>query len=112
MKNILTDDILRSMQEDFNGCPLFIDREKGDLDDLVGQELVVESYYELTGEDGVYYAIAFEGFEETFFLSGGALTALINKYGDAVKEVKLLIQEKVKTKKNRDYRPIRVLGKK
>ena len=100
--------ILAKMQERFNGCPLFIDREKGDLDDLVGQKVKIESYYELTGENGKYYAVAFIGMEDKFFLSGGALTDLITEFGDDAKEVEILIQEKVKTKNRRDFRPIRV----
>lgn len=100
--------ILAKMQEDFNGCPLFIDREKGDLDNLVGQKVRIESYYELTGENGKYYAIAFVGHDDEFYLSGGALTTLIEKYGDDAKEVDILIQEKVKTKNRRDFRPIKV----
>lgn len=100
--------ILAKMQERFNGCPLFIDREKGDLDNLVGQKVKIESYYELTGENGKYYAVAFVGDTENFYLSGGALTDLISEFGDDAKEVEILIQEKVKTKNRRDFRPIRV----
>lgn len=99
---------LQKMQERFNGCPLFIDREKGDLDNLVGQKVKIESYYELTGENGMYYAISFVGDDKNFYLSGGALTELLSEYGDDAKEVEILIMEKVKTKNRRDFRPIRV----
>lgn len=101
-------EILAKMQERFNGCPLFIDREKGDLDELVGKKVVIESYYKLTGENGDYYALSFKGYEEKFYLSGGALTDLINEFGDDAKEVEILIMEKVKTKNRREFRPIRV----
>lgn len=101
-------EILAQMQERFNGCPLFIDREKGDLDDLIGKRVVIESYYKLNGENGDYYAIAFKGYDDKFFLSGGALTDLINEFGSDAKEVEILIMEKVKTKNRREYRPIRV----
>ena len=101
-------DILVKMQERFNGCPLFIDRDKGDLDELVGKKVKIESYYELTGENGKYFAIAFVGYDDKFFLSGGALTELIADYGDDAKEVEILIKEKVKTKNRREYRPIAV----
>lgn len=100
--------ILAKMQERFNGCPLFIDREKGDLDELVGKKVRIESYYELTGENGKYYAVSFVGDDKNFYLSGGALTDLISEFGDDAKEVEILIQEKVKTKNRRDFRPIRV----
>lgn len=101
-------EVLARMQERFNGCPLFIDREKGDLDELVGKKVVIESYYKLTGENGDYYALSFKGYEEKFYLSGGALTDLINEFGDDAKEVEILIMEKVKTKNRREFRPIRV----
>lgn len=104
----MNNNILSKMQERFNGCPLFIDREKGDLDDLVGQKVVIESYYELTGDNGKYYAIAFVGDDDKFYLSGGALTELLSEFGDDAKEVEILIMEKVKTKNRREYRPIRV----
>ena len=101
-------EVLARMQERFNGCPLFIDREKGDLDELIGKKVVIESYYKLTGENGDYYAVSFKGYEEKFYLSGGALTDLINEFGDDAKEVEILIMEKVKTKNRREFRPIRV----
>lgn len=101
-------DIINKMKEQFNGCPLFIDREKGDLDELVGKKVVIESYYKLTGENGDYYALAFKGFDDKFYLSGGALTELINGYGDEAKCVEILIKEKIKTKSKREYRPINI----
>ena len=107
----MTRDVLTKMKERFNGCPLFIDREKGDLDDLVGKKVVIESYYKLTGENGNYYAIAFEGIDDKFFLSGGSITELIDDFGDDAKEVKILIEEKIKTKNKREYRPIKIFEK-
>lgn len=101
-------DVLARMQEKFNGCPLFIDREKGDLDELVGKRVVIDSYYELTGENGKYYALAFKDIDDKFYLSGGAITDLISEFGDDAKEVEILIMEKVKTKNRREYRPIRI----
>lgn len=104
----MTREILAKMQERFNGCPLFIDRDKGDLDELVGKKVKIESYYKLTGDNGDYYAIAFKGFDDKFYLSGGALTELINDFGDDSKEVTILIKEKIKTKSKREYRPINI----
>ena len=101
-------DILAKMQERFNGCPLFIDREKGDLDNLVGKKVHIESFYELTGENGKYYAIAFKEDTKNFYLSGGALTELITDYPEECKEVEILIKEKVRTNNKREYRPINI----
>ena len=105
----INNEIFKKMQEQFNGCPLFIDREKGNLDDLVGQKVRVESFYELTGDNGNYYAVAFVGQDDKFYLSGGDLTSIIRDYPDYVKDVDILIMEKTKTKNHRDFRPIRVL---
>lgn len=102
-------DVLAKMKEQFNGCPLFVDREKGDLDELVGKKVFIETFYKLTGENGDYYAIAFKGIDDKFYLSGGAITELISDYGEDAKEAEILIKEKVKTKNRRDYRPIRIL---
>ena len=102
-------DVLAKMKEQFNGCPLFVDREKGDLDELVGKKVFIETFYKLTGETGDYYAIAFKGIDDKFYLSGGAITELISDYGEDAKEAEILIKEKVKTKNRRDYRPIRIL---
>ena len=99
---------LAKMKEQFNGCPLFVDREKGDLDELVGKKVFIENYYKLTGENGDYFAIAFKGIDDKFYLSGGALTELLTDYGYDEKEAEILILEKVKTKSRRDYRPIRI----
>lgn len=101
-------EVLARMQERFNGCPLFVDRDKGDLDELIGKKVRIESYYKLTGDNGDYYALAFKGIDDKFYLSGGALTDLINEFGDDAKMVEILIMEKVKTKSKREYRPIRV----
>lgn len=102
-------EILAKMKEQFNGCPLFIDREKGDLDELVGKKVVIESYYKLTGDNGEYFALAFKGYDDKFYLSGGAITELLSTYGDVAKEVEILIMEKIKTKSKREYRPIRII---
>ena len=105
----MNNEILTKMKEQFNGCPLFIDREKGDLDELVGKKVVIESYYKLTGDNGEYFALAFKGYDDKFYLSGGAITELLSTYGDDAKEVEILIMEKIKTKSKREYRPIRII---
>lgn len=104
----MTKEVLAKMQERFNGCPLFIDRDKGDLDELIGTKVQIESYYKLTGENGDYYALAFKGHDDKFYLSGGAITELINDFGEDAKDCQILIKEKVKTKGKREYRPINI----
>lgn len=100
-------EMLKQMQDEFNGCPLFIDREKGSLDDLTGQQLHIEDIYPIQD----YHAIVFEEIEGKFFLTGGALKDLCNNYEPKFVIGRLIeLQEKVKTKSRRDYRPIKVLA--
>lgn len=98
--------IIDQMKEEFNGCPLFEGREKGQLDDLTGEKLTIEDIYPI--ED--YHAIVFEGINEHVYLTGGALKDLCNNYPKHVVVGRtIILQEKVKTKKNRDFRPITIV---
>lgn len=99
--------IIAQMKEQFNGCPLFEGREKGKLEDLENQVVIIEDIFQLND----YHAIVFRGIENTFFLTGGALKDLCNDYPpEAVigREIKIL--PLVKTKSKRDFRPIQILG--
>lgn len=100
-------DILQQMKNDFNGCPLFEGREKGSLDDLTGKELHIEDLYPL--ED--YHCVIFEELPDFYFLTGGALKDLCNKYDPKfVRGRCIQLQPMVKTKGRRDFRPIRIIG--
>lgn len=100
-------EILQQMKEQFNGCPLFEDREKGSLDDIVDKELTIEDIYPLQD----YHAIVFEELPDNFYLTGGALKDLCNEYApEFVKGRVIKIKPLVKTKKRRDFRPIEVIA--
>lgn len=100
-------DVLQQMKNDFNGCPLFEGREKGSLDDLTDKELHIEDIYPL--ED--YHCVVFEEIPDYYFLTGGALKDMCNKYEKLFVVGRCIsIQPMVKTKGRRDFRPIRVLG--
>lgn len=100
-------DMLKKMQEQFNGCPLFADREKGSLDDITDKELTIEDIYPLQD----YHAIVFEELPDNFYLTGGALKDLCNEYEPEFVIGRLIkIKPLVKTKKRRDFRPIEVIG--
>lgn len=101
------DDVLKQMQADFNGCPLFEGREKGKLDDLEGRELHIEDIFSI--ED--YHCVIFDEIPDFYFLTGGALKELCNKYDPKYVIGRcIMIQPMVKTKGRREFRPIRVLG--
>lgn len=99
--------ILQEMQKDFNGCPLFEGREKGSLADLENKELHIEDLYPLDD----YHCIVFEEIPDYYFLTGGALKELCNKYEPRFVIGRcIMVLPLVKTKSRRDFRPIRVLA--
>lgn len=98
---------ISQMKEDYNGCPLFEDREKGSLDDIVGIELTIDDLFPLND----YHCVVFEEIPDKFFLTGGALKDLCNNYKpEFVRGRRISVGEKVKTRNKRDFRPIKVLG--
>lgn len=101
------DAVLKEMQSEFNGCPLFEGREKGSLDDLEGQQLHIEDIYPLSD----FHCVVFEEIPNLYFLTGGALKDLCNNYKPEHVIGRLIeVQPMVKTKSRRDFRPIKVLA--
>lgn len=99
-------ELLKKMQEQFNGCPLFEGREKEQFETLENTMVTVDAYFKLSD----YYAVVFEEFPESVFLSGGAVTDLLNTYGDDAIGVQFTVLPMVKTNSKRDFRPIRIEG--
>lgn len=99
-------EILKKMQERFNGCPLFEGREKAKFDQLEDQTVTVEAYFKLSD----YYAVIFEECPDAVFLSGGAMTELFDDFGDNAIGVRVTILPMIKTNSKRDFRPIRIEG--
>lgn len=99
--------IIAKMKEDYNGCPLFEDREKGQLDDLTGKKLTIEDIYPMND----YHAIVFEEDATHVYLTGGALKDLCNEYEKKYVVGRTIeIGELVKTKKGRQFRPIKIIA--
>lgn len=99
--------VVAQMKEEFNGCPLFADRDKGELDELTGQQLHIEDLYPLND----YHCIVFEEIPKKFYLTGGGLKDLCNNYPPKFVVGRLIeLQPKVKTKSRRDFRPVKVLA--
>lgn len=98
---------IAQMQDEFNGCPLFNNREKGSLDELEGNQLHIEDLYPIQD----YHCVVFEEIKDKFYLTGGALKDLCNNYAPEFVVGRLIeIQPMVKTKSRRDFRPIKVLA--
>ena len=105
-----------------NGCPLFVDREKGEWDDLEGQTVTLQRAYPLSGEDGQYFAVWFEEDEDNFYLTPRILTdvltdgqAIASQEAVELDEVIAGLQIKVgpekKTKNGKGkYRSMEVIG--
>lgn len=108
---------IAEMKNEFNGCPLFEGRDKGDLDNLTGIELRIADLYPLND----YHCVIFDDLKEDdpahefvngkYFLTGGALKDLCNNYPPEFVVNRLIeIQPMVQTKSRNKFRPIKVLG--
>lgn len=98
---------IEQMKADYNGCPLFEDREKGSLDELTGMELTIEDLFPLNE----YHCIVFTEVPDKFYLTGGALKDLCNNYPpEFVRGRVVILQEMVKTRRKKDFRPIKVIA--
>jgi hypothetical protein len=105
--SLTREELIKKMKEDFNGCPLFEDREKGDLNDLDGEILTIADYFPMSE----YHAVVFEEHDDKVYLSGGGLKKLLTEYGkEDVRGIKIKMLPLIKTKAKRDYRPIEVIG--
>lgn len=104
-----------------SGCPLFEDREKGDLADLEGEEVTLQRAWPLSGDNGTYYAVWFKEEPELFYLSSSALTSILQEGQKIAEEDGLELDEVIagtvfkicaqtKTKNGRKFRPIEVIG--
>lgn len=108
---------IAEMKEEFNGCPLFQNREKGSLDDLTGIQLRIADLYPINE----FHCVIFDDLKEDnpasqfvngkYFLTGGALKDLCNNYPPEFVVNRLIeIQPMVDTKSRNKFRPIKVLG--
>lgn len=98
---------LEQIKSEFNG--LFPDREKTEVDNIVGVPVTIEEYKEVNSGEDHYYAVAFKEYPENFILSGTALTKLLDKDYD-MHNLVIQFSEKVRTSKGQSYRPLTVIG--
>ena len=104
---------LEELKKEFNGCPLFEGREKGDIEMHVNKPCTIADYFKMKEASGsYYYAFIIEQDNEHTFLSGGAITKLIDaceENGFEAIGITFVPKEMIKTSSKRDYRPIEVL---
>lgn len=100
------EELLKKLKEEFNGCPLFEGREKGDLKDLENKIVTIADYFPMSD----YHAVVFEEDNAKCYLSGGGLKKMLTTYGDEdLRGIKIKILPMVKTTAKRDFRPIEII---
>ena len=88
-----------------NGCPLMEGREKADWDGLTGETIHIEDYFPIEN----YYCVNLKEYPKNYFLTGKALSNLINELGEFVLILNIEVGEKVKTKTNNTYRAFKIV---
>lgn len=88
-----------------NGCPLMEGREKADWDGLTGEVIHIEESFKMDK----YYCVTLKEYPENYFLTGKALTNLINEIGEFTSTLNIEVGEKVKTKNNNTYRTFKIV---
>ena len=88
-----------------NGCPLMEGREKADWDVLTGETIHIEDYFPIEN----YYCVNLKEYPENYFLTGKALSNLINEIGEYVLILNIEVGKKVKTKNNNTYRSFKIV---
>lgn len=102
---------LRERAKEFSaGLPFMEGREKGETDELVGQESTIVEYGFLPGENGEAYAVFIvKERAKKFYFGGEVLTDRLSQlekegYSDAIRSEGLpILMTKKKSKNNRYY---------
>ena len=111
---------LTKAEEKTSGCPLFEGRDKGDLNDMEGEILTLQRAWPLTGDKGNYFAIWVEEVPELFYLTGSALTSILEdaqSFADdagvsidqIIEGTRFKILQARKTKNGNKFRPIEIV---
>lgn len=96
---------IKRAKELLNGCPLMDNRKKGDWDSISGKVIHIEEFFKMDN----YYCITVKEYPENYFLTGQALTNLINELKELVLILNIEVGEKVKTKNNNTYRAFKIV---
>lgn len=109
------EEILKKAKDNFNGCPLFENREKKPLDFLEEKDFQIDKYYYFSGENGGYYAFTIVSDKDHVFLSNKAITDFIGETLEELREIEqdalvtIKLCKEIKLKSGRTFRPIKIL---
>lgn len=104
------EELLKAMKEMCNGMSIAEGREKADVTVLTGLKVTLDDWQKIKDKDNDYYAVTFKEFPNNFFFAGSKLTELINTFGEDCANLIIRHEERVRTKSNRDFTPITVVG--
>lgn len=100
------EDLIKKLKDEYNGCPLFENRKKGEIGIYVGKPITIKDYFRMSD----YHAVIFEEDNEHFFFSGGSLKSMLDKYGEEdLRGIQIIPKEMIRTASKRDYRPFEVV---
>lgn len=98
-------DAIKKAKALLNGCPLMEGKEKADWDELTGETIHIEDYFPIEN----YYCVNLKEYPKNYFLTGKALTDLIDELEEYVLILNIEVGEKVKTKNNNTYRAFKIV---
>lgn len=104
------EEMLKAMKEMCNGFAIAEGREKADTVVIAGHDVTLQEWQKMKDKDKEYYAVVFKEYPKNFFFSGQKLTELIDTYGENCENLIIRHEDKVRTKSNRDFTPITVVG--
>ena len=108
-KNKVREEILKTLKDMNNGCPLMEGREKGDFDELENKTVTIDEAFPLDG----YYCVTLKGDNEHFYLTSMSITKSIDfilSAGESPDGLTFKVLEKVMTKNENIYRPIEIIS--
>lgn len=115
---MLSEATKKTLKTAANGSEIMASGTKVSTEDLIGKDLTIEDYdridtvNERTKEPEHFYAVRAAELPDNYFLSGSALTSLIDgaeNSGEDIRGEKIRHQEKVRTKSGNTFTPVMLL---
>lgn len=115
---MLSADKKTAMKKEINGSAIMSEKAKISVDDLINVELTISDYDRIdttndkTGEPSHFYAVAVKEYPDSFFLSGSALTKIIDSAetdDEDIRGEKIKHLAKVRTKSGQTFTPVNLL---
>ena len=89
--------------------PLMENREKGELKDIIGVQIIIKDFDFLEGDNGSYAVFIVEGIDDKFYFASSVLTEYLvaldeNGFKEVIQSDGLpILLTKKKSKNNREY---------